>query len=178
MIELWFEPHATTLDNEAKQASGWNDVALSGRGVQQAAELIERCRDRNLDAIFCSDLQRAVLTAVPTANALHLPIYADMRLRECDYGDMTGQSSSIIEQERPNRIDVPFPGGESYGQCMERIGWFFNDLRKSYDGKTVLVVGHRATHYGIEHTALGKSLEQCVTEHWQWQPGWKYEVNW
>ena len=29
MITIIFEAHATSLDNEAHKASGWNDVALS-----------------------------------------------------------------------------------------------------------------------------------------------------
>lgn len=131
MIKIWFEPHATTFDNEAKKASGWNDVDLSEKGKQQAVELIERCRSRGLDAIFCSDLQRAVKTAVPTSNELHLPIYADKRLRECDYGDFTGKPGEVIEAERVKRIAEPFTNGESYEQCIKRMDDFLLGLNKT-----------------------------------------------
>lgn len=176
MIEVWFEPHASTLDKEADRASGWSDGALSETGMQQAKELVERCLVRGIDAIFCSDLQRAVLTAVPTANELRLPVYPDMRLRECDYGNMTGQSRTALEQMRSEYIDVPFPGGESYAQCMQRMEGFFKELRHLFDGKTVLIVGHRATQYGIEHFGQGEALEVCMAMPRSQQPGWRYEI--
>ena len=180
MVKIWFEPHSTTPDNEAKRASGWNDVDLSELGKQQAKELTERCHERGLDAIFCSDLQRAVKTAVPTASELHIPIYVDARLRECDYGDMTGQPSEIIETERAKHLDTPFPGGQSYRQCAENMAAFCAELQRQWEGKTVLIIGHRATQYGLEICAAGKSLEDCLSmsaQQWKWQPGWEYEVS-
>ena len=81
MIKVWFEPHSTSIDNEDGRASGWNDVDLSAKGRLESLDLIERCRSRGLFAIFCSDLQRAVKTAVPIAAVLHLPLFLDKRLR-------------------------------------------------------------------------------------------------
>jgi broad specificity phosphatase PhoE len=160
MIDVWFESHGTTLDNEAKKASGWNDVDLSELGMKQAKELLDRARERNITAIFCSDLQRSVKTAIPTAEALQIPIYVDRRLRECDYGDMTGQQSSIIEAERPKRIDTPFPNGQSLRQCVLAMEAFCTELRQSFDNKTILIIGHRATQYGLEVFGAGKTLEE------------------
>lgn len=177
MVTIWFESHGTTPDNETKVASGWKDVDLSELGKKQAQELVERCRDRNLAAIFCSDLQRAVKTAVPTANALHIPVYIDERLRECDYGDMEGEPNDLITAERPKRIAQPFSHGESYEQCLERMRPLFERLRTDFDGQTVLIIGHRATFFGVEYFAAGKALEVSTKEHWQWQPGWQYQLQ-
>ena len=175
MITIIFEPHSTTIDNEAKRASGWNDIDLSELGVRQSIELVDRCADRNLDAIFTSDLQRAVKSAVPTSDALHIPIYADHRLRECDYGDFTQADKHEVESQRAERIETAFPNGESYQQCADRIKNFLDWLKENHDGKTVMIIGHRATQYGLEHHLLGKDLKTCVTEAWQWQPGWEYK---
>ena len=41
-VKITFVSHSTTLDNEAKRASGWNDIPLSELGKQQALELKER----------------------------------------------------------------------------------------------------------------------------------------
>ena len=38
----------------------------------------------------------------------------------------------------------------------------------------MLVIGHRATQYGLAHSLCGIDLEQAVTAPWQWQPGWTY----
>ena len=177
MVTIWFESHATTTDNETKRASGWNDVDLSPAGRTQAVELTDRCKDRGISAIFCSDLQRAVKTAMPLANNCHIPMYVDERLRECNYGDMEGEPNSLIEAERPKRTSLPFPNGESYDQCMERMQPFFAWLKETFDGQTVLIIGHRATLYGAEHFAAGKSVQTCIAEGWKWQPGWKYQLS-
>lgn len=176
MITIWFEPHATSLDNEAKRASGWNDVDLSEDGLKQAVAMVNRNRERGIKAIFTSDLQRAVKTAIPTADKLQLPIYPDYRLRECDYGDLTQHSKEEVDSEKPQRISTSFPNGESYEECMQRMHAFLDYLKTNFDGKTVLIIGHRATHYGLDNYILKMPLDQCVTQHWTWQPGWKYEL--
>lgn len=177
MVTIWFESHATTTDNEAKRASGWIDVDLSPLGKQQAADLAARCTVRGITAICCSDLQRTVKTAMPLANSLHVPIYVDERLRECDYGDMEGEPNSLIEAQRPSRITKPFPNGESYEQCMARMRPFYTWLKQKFDGQTVLIIGHRATFYGVECFAANKSLQTCIAEKWKWQPGWQYSLQ-
>jgi broad specificity phosphatase PhoE len=54
---------------------------------------------------------------------------------------------------------------------------FLDDLRRDYAGKRVMVIGHRATQYGIEHVLNGVPLEKLVATHFKWQPGWVYEVK-
>ncbi|MEK7142787.1 MAG: phosphoglycerate mutase family protein [Patescibacteria group bacterium] len=46
MIEILFEPHGTTIDNEQKRASGHFDVELSDLGKKQAKELGERHKEK------------------------------------------------------------------------------------------------------------------------------------
>jgi broad specificity phosphatase PhoE len=176
MITIWFEPHSTTIDNEAGRASGWNDIDLSKLGVEQTKQPIQRSRERKIQVIFTSDLQRAVKTAVPTADELKIPIYVDARLRECDYGDFTQKPKGEIDAQKPKRITESYPNGESYAQCAERVGEFLKWLKTNFDGQTVMIVGHRATQYGLEHHIVGKPLLDCVTEPWSYQPGFKYEL--
>lgn len=176
MITIIFEAHATCIDNELEIASGQSDSPLSELGLQQAAELGERYADQDFEAIFCSDLQRSYRTA-ELAFGDRLPIVKDARLRECDYGDMTQQPSELVSAEKPKRISVPFPNGESYEQACARMRAFVNDLQAKYDGKTVMIIGHRATQYGLEHVLNGVPIVQAVTASWHWQPGWRYEIR-
>jgi len=176
MIKIIFEAHSTTTDNEAHLSSGWNDIDLSSLGVRQCEELKERSLNRKLDVIFTSDLQRAVKSAVPTANELHIPIYVDWRLRECDYGSLTQAPKAEVEAQKKDRINEPFPDGESYQQCMDRMKEFLDWLKANFDGKTVMIIGHRATHYGLEHFIKGVPLDKVVGEQFVWQPGWEYEL--
>ncbi|MBA3293624.1 MAG: histidine phosphatase family protein [Geodermatophilaceae bacterium] len=59
-VQLIYETHSTTRDNEAGIATGWLPGELSEAGVQNAADLGERRRDDGIDVIYASDLQRAV----------------------------------------------------------------------------------------------------------------------
>jgi broad specificity phosphatase PhoE len=177
MVAVIFESHSTTTDNEAHLSSGWNDVGFSLLGLKQNHELGVRYWDVPLDAVFCSDLKRSYRTGEIAFADRDIPVVRDERLRECDYGDLTQHPSDEVTAEKPGRIDHPFPNGESYRQCAERMKSFLDDLVRDYDGKTVMVIGHRATQYGLEHWILGKPLEEVVPAPWKWQPGWKYELN-
>src|SRR2546425_8507143 len=176
MIEIIFESHATSFDNEKKIASGHFDVALSEKGIEQARELGQRRADEHFDAIFCSDLQRSYKTA-ELAFGNRYPIFKDARLRECDYGDYEHKPGAKIEVDRINHIDTPFPNGESYEQRSQQMTSFMKELMKNYQGKRVLIIGHRATQYGIERCTSGRSLKEIVTAPWHWQPGWVYDFE-
>ncbi|MEO5627968.1 MAG: histidine phosphatase family protein [Candidatus Saccharimonadales bacterium] len=177
MTTIYFEPHSITTDNENGLASGWNDVDLSEEGVKRLQEQWpERYKNRSIDAIFCSDMQRSYKCGAFIAKDKEIPIFIDTRLRECNYGDLTQKDKKLIDKEKPERIDIPFPGGESYEQCMNRMGEFLKMLKSKYQNKSVVIIGHRATQYGLEHHINGKDIRTCVTEPWAYQPGWVYEL--
>ncbi|MFA6432305.1 MAG: histidine phosphatase family protein [Candidatus Paceibacterota bacterium] len=192
-LTLIFEAHGTTSDNEAHLSSGWYDVALSPKGEQQSREMGERYRDDHFDAIFCSDLQRAWRSAeiafcknkvgkLVTDNDFlkaecKFPIITDARLRECNYGDLTQKPSELVDAEKTKRISVPFPNGESYEETNARMKSFLEDLKRDYDGKRVMVIGHRATQYGIEAYVNGMTVEECLAKPFKWEPGWVYKIK-
>ncbi len=175
MVTIVFEAHGTTFDNETHKSSGHFDVELSPLGVQQSKEMGERYKDETFDAIFCSDLQRSYKSA-EIAFRDKYPIIKDAKLRECDYGDLTQHDSEEVDAEKSKTISEPFPNGESYEQCASRMKEFLDDLRQNYNGKKVMIIGHRATQYGLEHWINGKSLEELVSTKFVWQPGWTYQL--
>lgn len=177
MVKIIFETHSTTNDNEAELASGQFDVALSPLGERQAAELGQRRSSEHFDVIFCSDLQRSYRTAEIAFPNLRNRISRDARLRECDYGTWTRKPDKELRTERLNRIAFPFPGGESYQQTTERMRSFLNDLVAQRDGQRVLIIGHRATQYALEHLINGVPLADAVAAPWQWQAGWEYHLK-
>lgn len=176
MIEIIFETHSTTFDNEAHLASGHNDVALSPIGIERAKEMGKRHENDSFDAIFCSDLERSYKTA-EIAFGNKFPIIKDVRLRECDYGDLSRHQSDEVEKEKIKRINIPFPNGESYNQTTTRMRSFLEDLGKDYNGKLILIIGHRATQYGLENIINGMPLEKIISTKFKWQPGWKYKYE-
>ncbi len=174
MVTITFEAHGTTYDNESHLASGSYDVELSELGKRQAMELGERYKGDNFDAVFCSDLRRSYETAEIAFAGRGFNIIKDARLRECDYGDMTRHPSDEVDAEKPNRILTPFPNGESYEQASQRMGDFIEYLLIHYEGKRVMIIGHRATQYGLEHWIKKVSLKDAIMAPWKWQPGWTY----
>ena len=175
-LTLVFETHATSLDNEAGRASGWFDVALSPAGEQQARTLGARRRDDHLAVVFCSDLARSFRTAEIAFGDRALPIVRDARLRECNYGGLTRQPTSEVEQRRLQHLVDPFPNGESYQQVVERVSEWLNEAIRPLSAGTVLVIGHRATFYALEHLLNGVTLHDAITAPWTWQPGWTYHL--
>jgi broad specificity phosphatase PhoE len=175
-IELVYETHSTTTDNEAGIATGWLEGRLSDTGRSQARALGERRRDDGLAAVYTSDLGRAVETAAIAFDGSDLPLRQDARLRECNYGDLNGGPATVIERERLRRIDEPFPGGESYRQVVERTRSFLNDLLRELDGSRILLIAHSANRWALQHLLLGMPLEEVVAAPFAWQEGWEYAL--
>ena len=55
---------------------------------------------------------------------------------------------------------------------MARVESWLADARVSSAGATIVVIGHRATHYGVEHLLRGVPLRDAVVAPWSRQPGW------
>ncbi|MHB1593338.1 MAG: histidine phosphatase family protein [Streptosporangiaceae bacterium] len=62
-IEVVFETHSTTVDNEQGCATGWLGGQLSARGQEQARRHGQRRGSDAITAVFTSDLARATQTA-------------------------------------------------------------------------------------------------------------------
>lgn len=172
-----FETHAISEDNEAGLASGWTHGPLSAEGQELARAMGERRRDDGIDTVFASDLHRALETAVLAFEAVTIPILLDWRLRECDYGALTRHPAEEVHGAREQYLDTPYPGGESWREAIARVGRFLSDLPTRWDGERVLVIGHVATRFGLDHFCNGVPLEDLVHEEFAWQEGWEYTLG-
>jgi broad specificity phosphatase PhoE len=179
MLTLFYSPHMTSVDNEAGRASGHADVPLSVLGRKLARELGQHYATEALDAVFSSDLQRASMTAEIAFSGRDLALRPDARLRECDYGDLTQCPTAQVDEEFPQRLTLPFPNGQSVLMVVQAVGTFLHEVLREYDGKTIVVIGHRATRYGLEYWHSSASLEEIVGTPWEWReiPIWRYELD-
>jgi len=176
-VELVYETHSTTLDNERGIATGWLQGELSEQGRANARSLGERRRDDGLAAVYTSDLARAEDTAAIAFGGTDMPVVSDPRLRECDYGELNGGPVVTVTAVKRLHIDVPFPGGESYCDVVERTREFLVDLAERHDGQRVLVIAHSANRWSLEYLLHGTPLEDQVDAPFDWQPGWVYTVT-
>jgi broad specificity phosphatase PhoE len=175
-MEILFETHATSLDNEAGLASGHFDVDLSERGTQQAAALGERRRAGDVETIYVSHLRRSWRTADIAFGGTAVPIVRDARLAECDYGGMTRRPAEEMAAARDRFVTTRYPGGESYEDVTARVASWLADVRNRHR-RRILVIGHRGTHFALDHLLRGIPLADAVRMPLVWQPGWIYEVN-
>jgi broad specificity phosphatase PhoE len=176
-VELVYETHSTSVDNERGIATGWHDGELSETGRRQARELGERRRDDGIAAVYASDLGRAVETAEIAFGGSGIPVLLDPRLRECDYGELNGAPVEQVAVERRRRVDEPFPGGESYRQVVERTRSLLEAIAEAHDGERVLLIGHSANRWALQHLLEGAALEELVDAPFDWKPGWFYVLG-
>lgn len=176
-IEIVFETHSISDDNERGAASGWNHSLLSARGRELARELGARRASDGISTVFSSDLRRAVETAEIAFANTPIPILLDWRLRECDYGTRNGTASEAHVRDRARYVDEPYPGGESWRQATERVGSFLRDLPLRWEGARVLVIGHVATRWALEHHLNGIVLEDLAAAEFKWQEGWEFQLR-
>src|SRR5262249_56207216 len=125
---------AISEDNEHGIATGWHEGQLSERGRILAGELGARRRHDRLQAVFTSDLGRAVETARIAFGLTPIPILADWRLRECDYGTLNGQPAVDLHRDRWRYLDTPYPGGERWRHAIAPVAPALPELRSRRQG--------------------------------------------
>ena len=171
-----YETHSTTMDNERGIATGWLPGELSASGIEQAAELGARRRDDGIDLVLTSDLHRAVRTAEIAFGDTGIPIVTDRRLRECDYGTLTGGPVARI---RPSIafLDKRFPSGESYRDTCRRTADVLAELALRADLRRVLIVAHSAQRWSLRALLGGEDLADVLSGHDLLEPGWEYVLR-
>ncbi len=150
---------------------------MSATGREQARRLGERRRDDGIDHVYCSDLARAVETAEVAFAGAAIPISYDGRLRECNYGALNGMPRALLDAERIRRVDDPWPQGESWRQAVARVTGCLVELSAAHAGERLLVIGHVATRWALDHHVHGVALEQLAAEEFVWQEGWEYRLT-
>jgi broad specificity phosphatase PhoE len=88
-VEIVFETHSVTTDNEAGVATGWLDGQLSERGRALASELGRRRRNDGVASVFASDLGRAVQTVEIAFGGSGIPVHLDVRCASATTGPGT-----------------------------------------------------------------------------------------
>lgn len=132
---------------------------------------------RKIDLIFSSDMLRTKQTAQIAAKSLGLEIKYDKRLRDINVGvfngkpieeagkfwAVAGKKLSSLEYYK-KRFKVSPPGGENYVDVERRMADFIKDVEKRYQGKNILVVGHKRPFSLFEKIVFKKSIKKFVEE--------------
>ena len=164
MYKLILLRHGQSQWNLENRFTGWKDIALSKKGIEEAANAGKLMSKQNvlIDMIFCSVLQRAIETAKLAILEMNLKnlwnekneliMIKDQALNERNYGDLVG----LNKQETANKFgkeqvhlwrrsfEVSPPGGESLKNVLERVKPYFDskivsELKKQ---KNILISAH------------------------------------
>ena len=171
-VEIVYETHSLTEDNEAGRATGWLPGRLSARGRELAAELGARRRPDGLAAVLSSDLRRSVETVEIAFAGTDVPVLFDRRLRETDFGALNGAPTAAVQTVA---WDERFPGGESRAEAVARVDGALDDIVEGWAGQRVLVIGHLSAWWALERRGRGASLP--LPAPMAWQEGWTYEIS-
>ena len=157
---IWLVRHGATEWNLNKRAQGQADIALTDKGRAQAKEVAAALSPFELDAVFSSDLSRAVDTARVIAQEQALEVVTDPSFREIDQGEWTGLPVEEIKDRWPDlwgeaRHYSARPGGESPGQVRARALDGLRGVVERYPGGSVAIVSHGGTMRWLVAEAFG-----------------------
>ncbi|MGI8577145.1 MAG: histidine phosphatase family protein [Nocardioidaceae bacterium] len=141
----------------------WSDAggSLTLEGRAQAQALGEALGDRNVAAIWCSDMSLAVQTAEIAAAVLGVAVRVRPGLHEFGVGDYAGEPFSpdmvhpVYEAWLGGDLTASCPAAENGVDVVRRMAAEIEAIADQYRGETVLVVSHGG--------AIGVSLAQLST---------------
>ncbi len=185
MAKVFIFRHGETTDNKDHIFSGFRDVDLTPKGIEEAEGIGEKLKDEKVTKAYQSDLKRSRHTLELVLGDYHknVEVITDPRIKERDYGNLTGKNKDEVEKEYPDKYslwhrsyDVPPPGGESIKMVEERVLAFLKDtLPTLKENDVVLISAHgnslRPIRRYFEHITID---EMCSFEH---TPGKIYEYS-
>ena len=155
--------HGQTVTNREGRFCGHFETQLTPLGVRQAQALGQRLGGVHVDAVYTSDLGRAVETAALILQGRCITPSIDPDLRELHYGQWEGRKGGEVakaypEQYKLMRAEDPGwrpPGGETIGEVRQRTFAALRRVAKAHQHQTVLIVTHGTAINCMISEALG-----------------------
>ena len=153
MTEIIIIRHGETEWNKTGRFQGHSDVPLSAEGRTQAAALGKNLVVDHVDAIYASDLTRAMETAAPLAQRFGLEVISDPQLRELNFGAWEGRNFNDVNAENPNAMknfytdpeQADIPESEPFPEFQRRIAGRVREIVARERGKRIVIVSHGAS---------------------------------
>lgn len=153
MARIFIFRHGETYDNNAHIFSGWHNVSLDKQGIEEAREISEKLKDKNATIAYQSDQVRSQETLKIVLGDYHkgVEVITDPRIKERDYGSLTGLSKDELVKidpinfERWHRgyADRP-PGGESIQDVENRVLSFLEEVMSTWKKDDVIFISSSA----------------------------------
>lgn len=145
-MKLYVVRHGETIENANNCLVGRLNTSLTEKGINQAKQVSEYFKDKNIDLIVSSPLDRCKKTAeIISQNKIPI-IYSDSLLGR-DHGEFTGKprdSIDFAEYWNYNK-NIQYKKAESVRQLYDRVAKLIEELKMTYQDKNIIIV----THSGI-----------------------------
>ena len=168
MINMLIVRHGESEWNATGRWQGQADPPLSDIGIAQAQTAARAVG--TVDAIFASDLDRALTTAQIIGEAIGVgPVMTESRFRERDVGPWQGLTREEIDRDYPGYLEqYRFPDGwEKDDAVSARVHHGLDDLVSTFGAGTVLIVSHAGVIYSLE-MELGCGWERIPNLNGRW----------
>jgi probable phosphoglycerate mutase len=147
---LYLIRHGQSAGNAEGRFGGHGPTPLSDLGVRQAEKTAKLLAKEGINAIYSSDLHRALQTAEPLAKLLNLEVNASEAFRERHVGVLEGLTFDESKARHPddyyalvNRsVNHVISGGESYRHLLRRITLKLHDVIRTHNGQRVAIYSH------------------------------------
>jgi len=154
--------HGESTWNREHRIQGQLDPPLSELGRKQAELVANRLASKRPQAVYSSDLKRALETAAPIAEAIGVPVQTLPALREIFLGEWEGLHTAELAVRYPEAwsgwtVEPNWdlvPGGEPAGAFEERVGAAVDAMLERHAHGEVIVV----THGGVIQLALHRII--------------------
>jgi len=169
MTHLIITRHGYSEYNKSRTYTGQLDIALTDLGLRQAVRTAEYVAEiYKIDAVYSSDLKRAMSTAAPLADLLGLKVVKEPLIREI-YGGLW-QSLTFSEIDARFHEDYRLykktiglarcTGGESLAELQARVLEGMKKIAEENEGKTVFVATHGGVLLTLSSLWMGYPLER------------------
>lgn len=155
MARLILLRHGESQWNLENRFTGWVDVPLSPKGIEEAKTAGDKLRGFTFDRAFTSVLTRANETlriVLEVVGQTSIPVEKDKALNERMYGDLQGLNKIETAKKYGDAqvkiwrrsYDVRPPGGESLKDTAERALPYYEEKIKPYllKGETIIIAAH------------------------------------
>ena len=181
--------HGQSVYNEENRFTGWKDVDLTQKGIDEAIACASLLNNENIDLAFTSNLKRAQKTLALILGELNLniDITKNEALNERDYGSLVSQNKfeaaekygKDMVQKWRRSYDIPPPDGESLKMTLERTVPYFKSsiFPLLSDNRTIIVSAHGNSIRSIVMDLLSISTEDILKTEIGWCEPWIFEFN-
>jgi len=164
---LYLIRHGQVVNHHEYRYNGHFDVDITTTGVLQMERLAQFLSTHPIEAMYSSDLQRAVKGALIIGKDLGIEPLKVHAMRELNLGRWEGLTREEAAEKFPEEAGFKFKdlatdkvkGGESLPDLAKRVLPALDEIIKRHAGKKVCIVAHGGVNRVILSEAMGLPIE-------------------